>query len=122
MLNEAGVDFTYESESFPWVEELPNGFCPACGTRAVATRSYTPDFFLDNGVIIEAKGRFTPKDRKIALAMKEAGTPTKMLFQFNNKLSRKSKTRYSDWCKKNEIDYAIRNVPDEWLGEDATWK
>lgn len=111
----AEVEYDYEVESFPWTETLPNAFCPDCGQRAVATRSYTPDFFLHNGTIIEAKGRFTTKDRKIALGMKEQGIDVKLLFQYNNKLSRKSTTRYSEWCEKNGIDYAVRQLPEEWL-------
>jgi hypothetical protein len=115
MLKQLEVDYEYEAESFPWVETLPNGFCPDCGSIAVATRSYTPDFFLSNGVIIESKGRFTPKDRKIALAMQELhGNDFKLLFQYDNRLSRKSKTRYSEWCRKNGIDYAVRQIPEEW--------
>lgn len=115
MLRQHNVRYDYERESYPWVEEVPNAYCPDCGVCGVANRSYTPDFFLENGVIIEAKGRFTPKDRKIALAMKDQGIEIKMLFQFNNKLSRKSKTRYSEWCEKNDIDYAVREVPEEWI-------
>jgi hypothetical protein len=115
MLDALGVDYTYETEVFPWTEDLPNGYCPDCGCKAVANRTYTPDFFLDNGTIIEAKGIFTVKDRKIALAMKEMGTPTKLLFMWDNKLSRKSKTRYSDWCQKNDVDFSIRKIKEEWL-------
>ncbi len=115
LLRHKEVSYEYERESFPWVECVPNAYCPSCGQPGVARRSYTPDFFLENGVIVEAKGRFTPKDRKIALAMKEMhGDLYKMVFQFNNKLSRKSKTRYSEWCTKNEIEFAIREIPDEW--------
>jgi hypothetical protein len=98
-----GVAFEYERESFPWVEVSPNGYCPTCGDRSVVDRSYTPDFFLPNDVIIESKGRFTPKDRKIAIAMRDAGRDVRLLFQFDNRLSRSSKTRYSGWCIKNNI-------------------
>lgn len=114
MLQQHDIAYNYEQESFPWVETVPNAYCPDCGTPAVATRSYTPDFFLENGIIIEAKGRFTVKDRKIALSMRDQDIPVKMVFQFNNKLSRKSKTRYSEWCEKHGIDYAIRQIPVEW--------
>lgn len=110
-----GATFDYERESYPWVEASPNGYCPSCGDRAVVDRRYTPDFFLSNGVIIEAKGRFTPKDRKIAIAMRDQGRGIKLLFQFDNKLSRKSKSRYSDWATKNGIDFAIRTIPEHWV-------
>lgn len=115
MLRHAEVSYDYELESYPWEEVIPNARCPECDLPAVATRSYTPDFFLSNGVIIEAKGRFTPHDRKIALAMRDGGVVIKLLFQYNNKLSRKSKTRYSDWCTKNDLDFAVRTLPEAWL-------
>lgn len=115
MLDEAGMSFEYERESFLWEDVIPNAKCEDCGGKAVCVRSYTPDFFLNNGVIIEAKGRFTVKDRKISLAMKKQGIHVVMLFQFDNKLSRKSKTRYSEWCTQHGIDYAIRELKEEWL-------
>ena len=34
-------------------------------------RTYTPDFILPNGVIIESKGRFTTVDRKKHLLVKK---------------------------------------------------
>jgi hypothetical protein len=114
MLRHHGIDFEYETRSFPWLEQVPNAYCPSCGQPGVARRSYTPDFFLPNGVIIEAKGRYTPKDRKISIAMRDADIDVKMVFQYDNRLSRKSKTRYSDWCEKHGIDYAVRQIPEEW--------
>jgi hypothetical protein len=118
MLRTQKVKYDYEKESFPWLETVPNAYCPSCKQPAIASRSYTPDFFLNNGVVVEAKGRFTPKDRKIALAMKaKMGDAYKMVFQFDNRLSRKSKTRYSQWCSKHGIDFAIRQIPPEWAKE-----
>jgi hypothetical protein len=39
-----------------------------------------------------------------------------MLFMANNKISKESKTRYSDFCTVNGIEYAIGEVPPrEWL-------
>lgn len=115
MLDEKGISYDYETETFSWQEKIPNARCGECGGSAYVDRSYTPDFFLSNGTIIEAKGRFTVKDRKIASAMKEQGRDIKLVFQFNNKLSRKSKTRYTEWCEKLGIDCAVREVPDGWI-------
>lgn len=38
-----------------------------------------------------------------------------MLFQNNPKLHKASSQRYSDWCEKRGIPYAIGSIPEEWL-------
>ena len=43
-LKERGVSFTYEEEKIKWTD--------------LKIRTYTPDFVLENGIIIETKGRF----------------------------------------------------------------
>lgn len=122
-LNRQGIKFEYELHSFKWVEKVPNTYCEHCGLKpCVADRSYTPDFFVfnENGkldYIIEVKGIFTAKDRKIAEAMKATypATSFRYLFYYNNKLSRSSKTRYSMWCDKKGLDYGMRADLDEVL-------
>lgn len=117
-LHERGVKFTYESESFNWVEELPRAFCGTCGTkRCFVHRSYTPDLFLSSGIILEIKGNFTSHDRKIAAAMKtqHPELDIRMVFQRDNWLTRRRKTKYSDWCDSKGIKYCVGKVPEEWL-------
>ena len=60
-----------------------------------------PDFFLPNGVIIEAKGFFKPSDRRKMLAVKEAHPELDIRFVFmrDNTLSKSSKTTYSMWAE-----------------------
>jgi hypothetical protein len=96
----------YEPHYVPYVE-------PAKSKR------YTPDFVLEGGIIIEAKGRFTAYDRAKHLLLKaqHPELDIRLVFQYDNKLSSKSKTRYSDWCNKHDIKYAIREVPEEWLAQ-----
>jgi hypothetical protein len=113
-LDKLGVEYTYESETYPWQEKIARAKCGDCGGAAFAPRKYTPDFFLSNGVVIEAKGRFTVQDRKIALAMREQGIEIRYVFQFDNRLSKKSDTRYSDWCDKYDLWWAVKEVPKEW--------
>lgn len=114
-LDEAGVEYEYEAETYTWQEKIPRAKCPNCGEAGYAARKYTPDFFLANGVILEAKGRFTAKDRKIALAMKEQGIEIRYVFQYDNKLSKVSGTRYTDWCEKNGLLSCVREIPEEWV-------
>lgn len=90
----------------------------------VKPKRYTPDFVLPNGVIIEAKGRFTGADRVKHLTLKKQkpDLDIRFVFQYDNKLSKNSKIRYSTWCEKNGFLYAIREVPEEWVNEPTKSK
>lgn len=84
------------------------------------THKYKPDFILDNGIIIEAKGNFDAKTRKkMSLVIEQnPDLDIRMLFMRNNTISKSSKTTYGDWCDKRQIKYAVSSagvVPDEWL-------
>jgi len=83
-------------------------------------RTYTPDFLLPNGVIIESKGRFTTEDRKKHLLVKKQHPELDIRFVFSNsrnKIRKGSKTSYADWCSKNGFMYADKQIPDEWIKE-----
>lgn len=90
----------------------------------VKPKKYTPDFVLPNGVIIEAKGRFTGADRVKHLLLKKQHPELdiRLVFQYDNKLSKNSKVRYSDWCEANGFQYAIREVPKSWVSEQTKSK
>jgi len=47
-------------------------------------RTYTPDFVLDNGIIIETKGIFDSEDRRKHLAIKEQHPELDIRFVFSN--------------------------------------
>jgi hypothetical protein len=86
----------------------------------VKTVSYTPDFlFLGRSIVVEAKGRFDAAHRVKAKAFKEQYPDVvyALVFESDNKISTKSKTRYSDWAKKNNIPYKIGLITREWLEE-----
>lgn len=83
---------------------------------------YTPDFLLPNGIYVEAKGNFDRNSRsKMALVIEQhPDKDIRMLFMRNNYISKKSKTKYSDWCEIRNIKYhvsAMGNIPEEWLLE-----
>jgi hypothetical protein len=117
-LEEANVSYKYEATSYEyWIKQYKCE-CLECGGSEVRKwHWYTPDFFLSNGVVIETKGRMTPKDRKIVLAMKEQwpNVDLRVVFGTDNKMHKSSKNRYSDWCHQYKIPYAIREIPKEWL-------
>lgn len=118
-LKDAKVRFEYEKHSYKYQSKVRSAAkCGACGsTSIVVLRSYTPDFFLDSGIIIETKGKWTAADRYKMLDVREAHPllDIRMLFMCDNKISRVSKTRYSTWCEKNGLKFAVGKVPQEWL-------
>lgn len=79
-------------------------------------RKYTPDFVLPNGVIIEVKGRFTVFDRTkhLLIQKQHPDLDIRFVFQYDNKISRASQTRYSEWCDKHGFLYAFSEIPEEW--------
>lgn len=86
----------------------------------LAYRTYTPDFLLPNGVIIETKGRFTPEDRRKHLVIKKQHPDLDIRFVFSNsksKLRKGAKTTYASWCERYGFMYADRDVPQEWIDE-----
>lgn len=86
----------------------------------VLEKTYYPDFVCekdDKVFYIEAKGYFRKEDRVKLLAVREAnpGIDLRLAFAVDNKLHRKSKIRYSDWCIKNGFTYCIGEIPNEWF-------
>lgn len=82
---------------------------------------YLPDFRLKNGLLIEAKGRLTQKDRTKLLRIKEQhpDIDIRLIFQYDNKLTTASKTRYSEWATKHGFTWAMKKIPVEWAQETA---
>jgi hypothetical protein len=119
-LDAANVSYTYETYSYEYDEPLRKNRarCADCdSTDLLRTGWYTPDFFLESGVVIETKGRFTAADRRKMLAVKEQHPDLNivMLFMRDNKIHRNSKTFYSDWCMEHGFDFAIGSPKEEWL-------
>lgn len=105
-LDEAGTKYKYEEVKIPYEVHK---HC-----------KYTPDFVLDNGIIIETKGRFVVQDRMKHLLIKEQHPELDIRFVFTNpkaKISKVSKTTYAMWCAKHGFEYAKQIVPEEWLDE-----
>jgi len=90
-------------------------------TQPAIDRTYTPDFVLPNGIVVETKGRFTLEDRKKHLWIKEqCGDQYDIRFVFSNsraKIRKGSKTSYADWCDKNGFLYADKLIPEKWFKE-----
>ena len=86
-------------------------------------RTYTPDFELDNGILVETKGIFDNEDRRKHIAIKEQHPELDIRFVFSNanaKLYKGAKSRYCDWCDKNGFMWSHRIIPEEWLTEPGS--
>jgi len=86
----------------------------------LAYRTYTPDFVLPNGIIIESKGLFTSEDRRKHLLIKKQHPSLDIRFVFSNsrsKLRKGSKSTYASWCDTKGFLYYDRIVPLPWLKE-----
>jgi hypothetical protein len=106
-LTSKGVGFTYEELTIPYV-------APA------KPHKYTPDFVLDNGIIIESKGRFETADRQKHLLVKAQHPHLDIRFVFSSskaKINKRSTTTYANWCEKNGFLYADKEIPEAWLKE-----
>ena len=80
---------------------------------------YVPDFSLPNHVYLETKGYWDPADRRKVLAVKRDNPDMdlRMVFQSPyNKISKKSKTTYAQWCERHDIPWtSFHNIPLDWL-------
>ena len=105
-LDELKHKYLYEKVKIEW-EDL-------------AYRTYTPDFILKNGIIIETKGRFLTTDRRKHLCIKKQHPKLDIRFVFTNsrsKLSKGAKSTYAEWCIKHGFRYYDRIIPEDWLKE-----
>ena len=83
-------------------------------------RTYTPDFELDNGIIIETKGIFSAADRRKHIEIQRQHPKLDIRFVFSNakaKLYKGAKSRYCDWCEQKNFKWAHRVIPEGWLLE-----
>jgi hypothetical protein len=87
-LRRLGIEFEYESLKVSYMREA----------------TYTPDFILPNGIIIETKGLWTSEDRTKHLLIKE-----------QHPVRKGSKTTYAMWCEKKGLKYCDKTIPKSWL-------
>ena len=105
-LKELKVKFLYEKVKIEW-EDL-------------AYRTYTPDFVLNNGIIIETKGIFTVADRRKHVCIKKQHPSLDIRFVFTNsnrKLRKGAKSSYAEWCIRYGFRFYNRIIPEDWLKE-----
>jgi len=96
----------YETTKIQWVD--------------FSIRSYTPDFILDNGIILEVKGFWATADRRKHTEIRKQHDTLDIRLVFENskrKIRKGSKTTYAAWCEKRDILYCDRVIPITWLQE-----
>jgi hypothetical protein len=87
----------------------------------ILVKNYIPDFIVTfsdgRKVYIEAKGYLRGEDRAKLLATKDRhpDKDIRIVFSKDNRLNKKSRSRYSDWAKKHGIPYSVGSIPAEWL-------
>lgn len=113
-----GVVFLYESIQMGYEGAVTNGFCADCNSPNVLTkRLYTPDFYFpDTEIFVETKGKFdAPNRTKMKQVCGQGSEDIRMVFMRDNWLTRKKKMSYSRWCTINDIQYAVGDIPLEWV-------
>jgi hypothetical protein len=101
-LKRSGVTFGYETQRIDYQK----------------SHFYTPDFVIGNGVLIEAKGRFLSSDRGKHLLIQKQHPELDIRFVFmnaRNKLNKRSRTTYADWCDRHGFLWSEMKIPTEWL-------
>ena len=103
LLGELGVKYDYESTKVPYVIQ----------------HTYTPDFVLPNGIIIETKGLFTVDDRRKHIAIQKQHPKLDIRFVFTSskrKLQKGSKTTYAKWAERSGFPWcSYQSIPIDWL-------
>lgn len=107
VLTNLGVPYEYEKLKLRYV--VPE-----------KAHTYTPDFVLPNGIIIETKGLFDTADRQKMKLVKAQHPALDIRLLFSNanaRIAKKSPTTYSKWCDTNGFPWAHKEIPPSWLAE-----
>lgn len=104
-LKRRNVEAEYEQTKLPYTSE----------------HTYTPDWKLKNGVIVEAKGVLDVRSRAVLLHVKQQHPHLDIRLLFmdpTKKLSKKSNTTYGQWASKHGFLWAAgTRIPDNWIAQ-----
>ena len=103
VLDQVGAKYEYENQQVAYTIQ----------------HHYNPDFVLVYCVILETNGYRDSEDRRQikAVIRDNPDIDLRMVFQAPfNKISKKSKTTYAQWCEKHGIKWAAAHaIPIDWL-------
>jgi hypothetical protein len=106
-LKENKIKFGYETTVIDYIRPQTN-------------HTYTIDFTLPNGILVETKGRWVIEDRKKHLLIKKQHPELDIRIVFmsgNTKIRKGSKTTYGMFCDKHDIKWAEKEIPTSWFSE-----
>ena len=106
-LKENKIKFEYETTVIPYIKPETN-------------HTYTIEFTLPNGILVETKGRWVPEDRKKHLLIKKQHPELDIRIVFmsgKTKIRKGSKTTYGMFCDKHGIIWAEKEIPKSWFSE-----
>ena len=106
-LNEQKIKFKYETTVIDYI-------------KPQTEHTYTIDFTLPNGILVETKGRWVAEARKKHLLIKKQHPELDIRIVFmsgRTKIRKGSKTTYGDWCDKHGIQWAEKQIPESWFSE-----
>ena len=126
-LEEAGVQFEYESEAckFYYTKPVHKGKCSSCGSSEVGSQhTYTADFKIttESGkeIWIEIKGggySWTGETRAKHVLLKKQFPDRELRFVFCNEyalIGKGAKTTNKAWCKRHGFLCASKVIPKSW--------
>ncbi|MDP3869903.1 hypothetical protein [Phenylobacterium sp.] len=102
-----GVEFRYEELKIKYV--VPSRLA-----------TYTPDFILPNGIIVETKGRYEADDREKHLLVRAQHPDLDIRLVFSRSstpIRTGSPTTYRVWCDTHGFQFADKLIPTAWLLE-----
>ena len=106
-LKENKIDFGYETTVIDYI-------------KPETKHTYTIDFTLPNGILVETKGRWVIEDRKKHLLIKKQHPELDIRIVFmsgKTKIRKGSKTTYGMFCDKHGILWAEKTIPESWFSE-----
>lgn len=111
----------FERDVFNTIER--NGLTAEYETLKIpykTVHNYLPDVILPNGIIVELKGYFDTRAQVKMKYVKRDNPHLDIRFVFmnsKNKMNKRSKMTYGQWCDKYGFPYADGMIPISWWKE-----
>lgn len=109
----------FEDKIFKQLNKLCGFLYEGTALKYTLEKDYVVDFTISQfpPVYVETKGWFKPSDRSKMLAVKRDNPDAdiRIVFQYDNWLTKKKKQRYSDWCNKHGFLWSVGQIPDAWI-------
>lgn len=100
-LKRSNVKFTYEKTRLPYQIDA----------------WYLPDWVLENGIVLEAKGYIDRETKRKMTSVKKCYPDLDIRFILYDAYKKISGTKqlHWEWCEKNGFPWAHETIPESWL-------